>query len=290
MVETHGLEVSGPLDLDSTLLRGQAFRWRREAEGWYSGVVRGYLLYLRKTPDGIEFRSNQPQATISPLLENYFRLDDDLQEIHKDIGRDDKIARLVSRYPGLRLLRQEPWECLVCYLCSANNNIGQIGRIADRLADAFGSPMDFDGQVRMTFPTPAQFVAGGLQKLLDLKLGLNRAENIFQASVEVVEGHLNLEELRGKDVNEGRERLLKCRGVGNKVANCVLLFSLDKLDAFPIDRHIGKALVRYCFPDLRETQLRTLQSRSLEHFGKYAGYAGQFLFHDMRQKSGASIQ
>lgn len=284
-------DANQPLDLEISLSMGQAFRWRRDGD-WFTGVVRGNLVKVRKVHDGmLEYRGVPgSDEEIGDVLRDNLALEEDINTIYQDISKDPTIAALAEKHRGLRILRQEPWECLVCYLCSANNNIGQIGWIADRLADAFGSPMDFDGQVRMTFPTPAQFVAGGLQKLLDLKLGLNRAENIFQASVEVVEGHLNLEELRGKDVNEGRERLLKCRGVGNKVANCVLLFSLDKLDAFPIDRHIGKALVRYCFPDLRETQLRTLQSRSLEHFGKYAGYAGQFLFHDMRQKSGASIQ
>ena len=288
VAETFELRCSTAIDLKGTLMGGQAFRWRRDSNGWFSGVVQSSIIKLHATGDGIEVRTALPEQQARLLLSSYFRLDDDLKEIYSEICRDENIARLVRKYPGLRLLRQDPWECLVCFLCSANNNINQISRIADRLANAFGSPIELDGDRGNAFPTPAQFVSAGPRRLKDLRLGLKRGENIYKASLEVVEGLLDLEELRAGGLKAARQRLLKCVGVGDKIANCVLLFSLDKLDAFPIDRHIGRALALEYFPDLpppSSNELPHWNALFEEHFGRYAGYAGQFLFHDRLQES-----
>ena len=284
MADQYQLEMFPAIDLEATLMGGQAFRWQRGPNRWYSGMVQGCFLKLRETAGGIEFCADQPQERVRALLESYFRLDDDIAAIHADACRDPHIAKLVQKYPGIRLLRQEPWECLVAYICSANNNVLQISRIMERLAEAFGKAIELDGETRRTFPTSAQFIAAGQEELQRMKLGLSRAPNIYSAATKLEDGSLNLEVMRQQPYVESKHRLLQLTGVGHKIADCILLFSLDKLDAFPIDRHIGRALVKYCFPDLRETQLRTLQSRSLDHFGQYAGYAGQFLFHDMRQE------
>ena len=286
--DTCQLVISPGVNLEVTLMGGQAFRWRREPDRWFSGIVRGCFIRVRETARGIEYRSDQPVIQVRPLLQDYFRLDDDIPRIHSEISNKGvKLANLVREFQGLRLLRQEPWECLVSYVCSANNNIDQIGRISERLAAAFGDTRFFEGQSRNAFPSSRQIVSAGLPALKDLKLGLKRAENVHKVAIQVEEGSLDLETLRLVSYQQARDRLLECSGIGEKIADCVLLFSLDKLEAFPIDRHIGRGLVSYFFPDLRETQLKELQRRSRASFGRHTGLIGQLLFQAIRRDSSA---
>ena len=288
MAETFELRCSPAIDLEATLMGGQAFRWRKVSNGWFSGIVEGCIIKLRAEEDSIEFCGALPEQHARLLLSRYFRLDDDLKAIYGEICRDSKIALLAHKYPGLRLLRQDPWECLVCFLCSANNNISQISGIANRLSVAFGSPIDFEGDRDKAFPTPEQLVSAGPSKLREMGLGLSRGANIHKAALEVMEGLLDFEELRTSELDHARQRLLRIAGVGDKIANCVLLFSLDKLDAFPIDRHIGRGLALEYFSDLdppSPSELPYWAALFEEHFGRYAGYAGQLLFHDQLKES-----
>lgn len=275
-----------PFDLAASLESGQSFRWIREPEGsdgWFFGVVQGNLIKIRQTGRGaVEFHSSQPVALTQHLLHSYFRLDDDTESIYQEISRDATVKALVRRYRGLRLLRQEPWECLAAYICSANNNIRQISRIVETLAESFGNPVSLEGVTRYTFPTPERLAAAGLEELEGLRLGLRRGSSIYQAAREVAEGTLDLYALSEMPYPAALERLLRCAGVGPKVANCVLLFSLDKPEAFPIDRWIGRALGVQFDSDSELAEWAKLYQ---EEFGPYAGYAGQFLFHDMRQKA-----
>ena len=283
------LDIGGqPFDLKLSLTMGQAFRWQ-EKEGWYSGVVGGVFIKIRQTRDGkVEFRSSQPEESTADLLRSYFRLDDDIEAIYAEICRDRKVAELVKLYPGLRILRQEPWECLVAYLCSANNNIRRIGQIVEEMSKKFGDSVSLDGETRRSFPTPAKLDKAGESELERLALGLRQRHiGIYQAAQKVTQGSLNLDDLRGKDYAPAKKELMNLYGVGPKIADCVLLFSLDKLEAFPIDTWISRALVEWLFPDLkppegrklRDSDLRKLRERARQHFGRYRGYANQYLFH-----------
>ena len=282
-LDTHGQ----PFDLASSLESGQAFRWIREEEGasgWFSGVVQGNLIKIRQTSRGeIEFRSSRAAELTRHLLHSYFRLDDDTESIYRELSKDDAVKKLVQQYRGLRLLRQEPWECLVAYLCSANNNVPQISRMMERLAEKFGNPVSLEGVTRHTFPSPERLAEAGPEKLGALRLGLQRGPSIYQAAREVAEGTLDLYALTEMPYPQALEKLRQCSGVGPKIANCVLLFSLDKLEAFPIDRWIGRALGAEGDSDSDLAVWATLYQ---ERFGQYAGYAGQFLFHHRRQQAG----
>lgn len=297
------LETGGqPLDLRLTLNSGQAFRWR-EDNGWFSGIVRGCFIKIRQRPsDKVEFRSNQPDDAAQGLLHSYFRLDDDIEAIYSHISLDPKIATLVDQYRGLRILRQEPWECLVAYILSARSGIeGQISRNVEKLANEFGDPVTLDGVTLCAFPTPERIVEAGIGELDQLVLGLKRRSHyIYRAAHRVMSGQLDLESLRRMPLQDVEVRLMEGRlhnkpanGIRLKIANCILLFSLDKLDAFPIDTHIETALLEHYRPDmrpatghrrLRDYELRKLMEWSRDHFGPYAGYAGQFLFHDQRMQ------
>ena len=125
--------------------------------------MRGNFIRLRQVEsDRVEFHAAPwPEASVVPILQNYFRLDDDLGRIQQEISHDWRVAEMVKQYPGLRVLRQEPWECLVAYICSANSNIQRIHQVLENIAQAFGSPIELDGQTRHSFPAPAQLVEAG---------------------------------------------------------------------------------------------------------------------------------
>ena len=275
------LVIDHPFDLAASLESGQAHRWRREGD-WHSGVVRDNFVKLRQTERGAELRCQPwPEAAVVPLLQDYFRLDDDLNAVYAEIGRDQRVAAMVARYPGLRLLRQEPWECLIAFICSANSNIPRISQVMEKMADHYGSPITMDGQVRHAFPTPRQLAEASEMDLRQLGLGF-RAPYVAQAAMLVAEGRLDLDSLVRLPYPEAKGRLLECPGVGPKVADCIAVFSLDKLEAFPIDVWVRRALGEWYFPGQKPPSDRVLLEWAQQYFGRYAGYAQQYLFHGRR--------
>ena len=291
---TRQLEVQQPFDLELSLMMGQAFRWNRLEAGWFSGVLGGDIFHVRQVDGMILYRvggaHGERDATPDDdrLLSRYFRDDDDVAAIYAEISRDPLVAELVRRYPGMRVLRQDPWECLVAYLCSANNNIPQISRVVEKIADAFGTEVSLNGDVRRAFPPPESLLSekNAGERLRDLKLGLERAPNIMAAAGRLCAADLDLDDLAEQPYPAVKAELVKCRGVGNKIADCVALFALDKLDAFPVDLHIGRSLVQHYDCPLSGndgrlydgTYRRTVQWAQ-EYFGPYCGWAGQYLFH-----------
>ena len=304
------LEITQPFDLALSLTMGQAFRWRRlpadycaDGSDWFSGVIGDHLIHIRQTDGGVEYRvggaDGETDADLSALLSSYFRLDDDIAAIYGDLAaRDPKLASIIQESPGLRLLRQDPWECLVAYLCSANNNVDRIGAIVEAMADNFGAPVSLDGKARRTFPTAEQLSANpkaSEAKLYELRLGLKRAPNIIAAARQVCSGDLDWDALRQEPYDKVRRRLRKCSGVGPKIAECVALFAVDQLAAFPVDRWVWRAITEaypeWGFPEQSgpEQSGDAVIKRAQSEFGKYAGYANQQLFQWRRQHGEAPL-
>lgn len=273
--------VDQPFDLAATLESGQSHRWAM-AEDWYAGVIKGNFVKMRQACGGFEFRSSpNAEKSLKPLLKSYFRLDDDLPAIYREIKRDRRVADMVEQYPGLRVLRIEPFECLIAFICSANNNVSRIHQLMERMAETFGEPIHMDGQVRYTFPGPAELAEGGEMELRRLGLGF-RAPYVDQAARRVLAGDLNLDELTKVSYPEAKEKLMECRGIGPKIADCIAVFSLEKLEAFPIDVWIRRALAEWYFPCQKIPPDRVLLEWAQGHFGRYGGYAQQYLFHGRR--------
>ena len=284
------LQTQGqPLDLGLTLKAGQAFRWQSDGDDcWWVGVISGQLVRIRQQDvDGdLEFEGAPgPDGDVGELLHRYFRLDDPIAEIYQSISRNDVMAGLVGRYHGLRLLRQEPWECLVSYICSATNSVGRISESMENLSKRWGREVRLGDRVRHTFPT-AMDLAGADEDELNREIkGIPiLGSRVKAASQEVCDGNLDFtalsENLSGQDV-VGELKTLN--GVGDKISHCVALFSLDKLDAFPIDRHIARGLVQVMRTEMGFSGSR---KQAQDYFGAYAGYAGQFIFHHYRTESG----
>ena len=280
-----------PADLEASLLGGQAHRWKREG-GWYSGVLRGELVLIRRNGQAIEFLSSPsaPQAII-PRVRDHLRLDDDLLSIQAEISGDANVASQVGRYPGLRVLRQDPWECLIAYICSANSNIETIHRNMERLSDEFGVALTIDHPAltaegktnirRNTFPKAVDLAEAGEAELRRLKLGF-RAPYVHRAAIAVAEKRLDIDRLVTAPYPEAKAELMALKGIGNKIADCIALMSLEKLQAFPIDVWVRRALADWYFPGQKVPANPALLAWAQGYFGRYAGYANQYLFHGRR--------
>ena len=274
------IQLDQPLDLKNTLNSGQAFRWEEHNE-WYYGVIRENLIALSQNNMELHVFSNDTHGR-NPLDDvwDYLRLDDKLLSIYSKINTDATMNKAISRYYGLRILRQDPWECLVAFICSANSSVPRISSTMQSLAKHYGKPLQMGCYTSYTFPSPATIAKTGETDLRRLKLGF-RAKYVHLASQLIADGTIDLERLRSLDYEDAKSNLMNIPGVGNKVADCVLLFSLDKLDACPIDRWVRRALESWY--DVGATlQYNDIRNWTLNKWGKYAGYAQQYLFHTGR--------
>ena len=273
---TAHVAVDQPLDLPLTLESGQAFRWHDDAGVW-SGFIEGRLLTLERDEAGLRVvydPASLPDA--ARAVRDYFRLDDDLPAIYAQLRRDERLAAAVDRHWGLRILRQDPWECLIAFICSQNSNIPRIAKMQETLADSLGGTATLGALTRSTFPTPESLAAAGEARLRELGLGY-RARYVAGTAEAVASGALDLHALRDAPYEDAKAALVALPGVGEKVADCVLVFALEQLDAVPVDRWVRRALEEW-YLDGKSLRYRDLVAWTREAFGPYAGYAQQYLF------------
>jgi N-glycosylase/DNA lyase len=279
-----------PLSLDHTLGCGQLFRWEKLGDWWY-GVVKGTVVKIRQIADKLMFQTF-PEKMNTEFIENYFRPDDNLPSILSQIDKDEHMRRAIQRFHGLRISRQEPWECLISYICATYKNIPAIKNMILNLSKQFGREITFNSHDFYTFPEPSDLAHASLEEIRSCGLGF-RAERVLETSKILDRGGFDLEDLRKMDYEKARQELLALPGVGQKVADCVLLFSLDKLEAFPVDIWIRRAVIGF-YPShfehsfiervsgrssITPREYKTLSSFGREYFGKkYAGYAQEYLF------------
>ena len=284
MSERFVLPFDGPLDLPTTLASGQCFRWRADDSGAWTGVIGSDIVRLARTPEGVAIESApSPPAELAERIAAYLRLDDDLPAIQARIGGDERIAEGIERYPGMRIMRQEPWETLAAFILSSTSNIPRIARTVELIADTFGDPLSLDATTRNTFPPPETLADAGEERLRALGCGF-RAPYLAQAAAAVADGTLPLGELRAAPYADVRAALTALHGVGDKIADCAMLFSLERMEAFPADRWIRRALVDwYGLPP--NVSYDGTRSWAQDRFGSDAGYANQYLFWNVREAS-----
>ncbi len=284
LATTH-VAVDQPLDLPLTLESGQAFRWHND-DGVWSGFIEGQLLTLERDDAGLRVTSDtaaQPDA--DRAVRGYFRLDDDLPAIYAQLCEDERLAAAVRQHWGLRILRQDPWECLIAFICSQNSNIPRIAGMQERLASTLGGEATLGTLTRRAFPTPETLASAGEQRLRELGLGY-RARYVAGTAEVVASGGLDLPALRFTPYADAKAALLALPGVGEKVADCVLLFALDHLDAAPIDRWVRRALEDW-YLDGQRLRYAELLAWTQDTFGPYSGYAQQYLFFRRRETARA---
>ncbi len=276
------IPVDGPLNLRATLMSGQAFRWREDGP-WFVGVVFDNLVKVRPVAGGIEFESAPDDGpSMVPLLRDYLRLDTDMEEVYASISIDERVTEAIQRHHGMRVLRQDPWETLMCFICTSASNIPRITKNVEDLCETFGRPVRLDGNTRYTYPKPEDLAEADEEAIRDIRLGY-RAAYLVSTARTVAEGKVDLMALREDSYDGALESLVALDGVGDKVANCVTLFSLDKLQAFPVDTWIIKVLRDWYLKGKRKKlSPKNMRIWAVDHFGPYAGYANHYLFHDRR--------
>jgi N-glycosylase/DNA lyase len=305
------------LNPEISINSGQMFLWEKYNNSWY-GAYGDYILKLsnlastsyitdnrldiKKSEENIEFLSF---PEVKSWERHIFRLDDDIEKIFSSFSHDALVSESISKYPGLRLMRQEPYQCMISFVCASNTNILMIRRMLKNLSRKYGSKVIVDGREFFTFPC-----ADRLNKATDPELrmcGLGyRSKSVKAVTEAIVNGNIDVKHLLSMNYDDAKQELLKVYGIGNKVADCILLFSLEKLNAFPIDVWIARVLYRHYswlfskyekkgrqrkrteLPDAKITfnKYRILSKNLRNYFGEYCGYAQQYLFYNMRQTAG----
>jgi len=256
--------------LKDTLECGQFFRFTKVTDV-YVVQSRDRIFSLRQKGEFLFCEGGEESFLI-----NFFRLDDDLDLILKEIDRDPVIHRAIERYHGMRLIRQDPWECLVSFLCSSAKAIPHIRCILELLSRSCGKRIVFGNQIGYSFPEP--HCLRDTQQLEPVRAGF-RAEYLVKASRSI--DRETLKNLKKLPYNDARAKLMELPGVGKKIADCVLLYSLDFLQAFPIDTWIAKGLQKVYFGGKKIGQMKMEEFVST-NFGPYAGYAQLYLYHYWR--------
>ncbi len=259
-------------DLNSTLNSGQLFRYISFTDHYL--IHAGTRLFKIWQKGGRIFFEGAGEEFVS----RFFRLDDDMDEIYRQIGKDDFIRRTIELYRGLRLIRHDPWECLVSFLCSSAKNIPHIKCIVEHLCRHYGATVSLGDYRGYGFPSPDRIRGGG--DLERIKAGF-RARYLLEISRRAKS--MDLMALGRLEYRDAKRELMALPGVGEKIADCVLLYSLDFAEAFPVDTWIRKAM-RMGYHGGKGLPDRRIQEFAQRYFGRYAGYAQLYLYHFVRNQ------
>jgi N-glycosylase/DNA lyase len=303
--------------LAPTLECGQVFRWQRAADCWFVGVIGNRVARLRQRPGTVEYElfacsrsvscgQAEADASATGFIRHYLALDVSLPQIIGTFPEDAVLQDAVRRHWGLRVVRQEPWECLASFIASSTKQIVQIRQIVSNLARNFGAPIETPFGIFHSFPSVEAIARASHEQLWNCKLGF-RAKNLLAAARMIDRGGIDWARIcvgaaspprstgpvaagtpllqPRYDYESAMAELMKLPGVGEKVASCVLLFSCGFDQAFPIDVWIERALRRIYFAAERNVSPKRLREFTRSHFGPYAGWAQQYLFFNERTRS-----
>jgi N-glycosylase/DNA lyase len=262
------------INVENSINSGQVFLWRKNEDYWYG--INGHDI-LRIDNLG-SIKSYQNTET------DFFRKKDNMEQIIKSISKDNMTRKAVKKYFGLRILKQDPFQCLISFIVSSNSNIQKIKTNLENISRKFGTKVVFENQEFFLFPKPKKLSKVSINEIRNCGVGY-RAEFIKEAANIIFSKKIDFESLKKSNYFETKESICSIPGVGNKVADCIMLFSLNKLEAFPLDRWMIRILEKYFFnkfqletKTITKKQYDILHEKIVNHFGPYAGYAQQFLF------------
>ena len=263
------------INIRETINSGQIFLWENYGNEWF--VLDGDDIIMGK-------QTPFEMLTFSKRVKNFFRQDDNYVKILKEITKDKIVKKTVRYYPGLRITRQDPFQCCISFIVSSNSNIPNIRMRLQKLCRKFGTKVRFQKRDFFLFPEPKRLARATMQELNQCKLGY-RSKYVLDTSRAIASGEIDLDELKKIKYEQAKESLLKLPGIGDKVADCIMLFSLEKLDAFPLDTWMLKILQKYysdkfCIDKktISKKRYEDVRQNILEYFGRYAGYSQQFLY------------
>jgi len=268
------------LNLDLTIESGQVFLWNKINGNWY-GIERDNIVKVSNN-NFLEYSSYPEDVDCKRI----FGLEDDLNYISKKVAKDAVMKDAFAKMEGLRIMRQDPYQCLISFMCATNTSIFMIKHMLTNLGMKFGKKTEYDGCKFHAFPKPKKLASASINELCGCSVGY-RAKFIKKAATLVANEDIDFDYLKRTDYENAKKELMDVLGIGQKVSDCILLFSLDKLDSFPIDVWIARAIMRYyahLFEDKFESEKITpkmygvISAKMRGYFGAYAGYAQQYLY------------
>ncbi|MBI2078021.1 MAG: hypothetical protein HYT80_06590 [Euryarchaeota archaeon] len=274
------LAFQGPLDLEATLYSGQAFRWVPEGQGWHFGFIRNEPVHVRSEADVLTWRSG-PRLR-EDQVRHYFRLDESHLAFLQAAPKDAFLRTALSRFPGLRLLRQDPWETFISFIISQNSNERKIRNTIEKLSQRAGRRAGRGRPGVHRFPTAAALATLADADLRATGMGY-RAAYVKRAARLVARGRLRPASWVQRRYEDAFEELLRVHGVGEKVADCILLYGCDQRRAFPSDVWVRRLLGETYLPRPRRPSYAAIRDFAWKHFGAEAGYAQHYLFHYRRR-------
>lgn len=265
---------------------GQCFRFNKQEDESYTGVVGNNVINVKKIDNEIHIKS-VGQDNLEELVVNYFDLNRDYEQIKDKLSKiDENMQKSISYGKGIRILNQDLWETIISFIISANNNIPRIKGIIDRMSERYGNKIIFEGKEYYTFPTIDELSKASVEDLRALGLGF-RDVRVYETTKMIKNKEIDLEQLKNeKDFNKVRNTLLTLPGVGPKVADCILLFStLKRWEAFPIDVWVRRVMNELYIKNPDETKVKKeeIEKIAYEKFGNLAGIAQQYLFYWKRE-------
>ena len=265
---------------------GQCFRWNKQEDGSYVGVVQNSVLKVKKESEKIII-SGICDDNIKKIADYYFDIDRDYEKIKSKLSKVDNNMKTAIEYgSGIRILNQDLWETIISFIISANNNIPRIKGIIDKISKKYGKEIIFEGESYYTFPSADELSNASVEDLRKLGLGF-RDIRVYETTKLIKTGEVDLENLKNeKDFKKVRDKLLELPGVGPKVADCILLFScLKRWEAFPIDVWVRRVMNELYIHNENENNVKKEQIEKIaqEKFGNLAGIAQQYLFYWKRE-------
>jgi len=262
------------INVENSINSGQVFLWKKNKKYWY-GINGQDVLKIDNLGNIKSYQNNKI---------DFFRKKDNIEKIIKSISKDSVTKKAVKQYLGLRILEQDPFQCLISFITSSNSNIQKIKNSLENISKKFGTKIKFEDQEFFLFPEPKKLAKASINEIKSCGVGY-RAQFIKEAASMTMLKKTDFEYLKKSNYQDAKKEICLIPGVGNKVADCVLLFSLNKLEAFPLDRWIIRILEKY-YSDkfqletktITEKQYDIIHEKILNHFGPFAGYAQQFLF------------
>ena len=262
---------------------GQCFRWNKEIDESYTGVIKNGVLNVKKTDNKILITGNI-DTNLADFCTEYFDLSENYNDIKEELSKIDDFLNTSIKYGyGIRILKQDLWETIISFIISANNNIPRIKSIIERLSKAYGQKIIFNNKKYYCFPTPEGLSKASVADLRLMGLGF-RDERVYETTQKILNKEIDLKKLENeKDTQKVRDILLTLPGIGPKVADCILLFAMKRYKVFPIDVWVRRVMNELYNSSEIEMKPKEILKLANEKYGNLAGFAQQYLFYWRRE-------
>ena len=279
------IENQESFELEDIFDCGQCFRWNKENDGSYTGVVKTSVINVKKSSNKIIFTGISKNDDFKKIIRDYFDLDTNYTELKEKLSKiDDNLKQATEFGSGIRILNQDLWECIISFIISANNNIPRIKKIIEKLSLNYGKKIEWNGKDYFAFPSPMELSKASVEDLRGLGLGF-RDVRVYNTTHKVLTKEFDIQKFEKlNDSEKMREELLTLDGVGPKVADCILLFSQKRLDVFPIDVWVRRVMNELYIhnPNEEKVNKKDIEKIASSKFLGMQGLAQQYLFYHRR--------